>query len=165
MELIIYNRKGKAFTVLHDDDDLGLIRQYTWHVSSEATPYARTQIRKENGKYRYILMHKLLMGADKQTLVDHKNHNTLDNRKSNLREATMAQNSANRRPCGRSKYLGVCLSTGRNKWQATIKANGKYKMLGRFDTQEEAALAYDEAAKVYHGEFANLNFPTLQKIA
>lgn len=161
MELHIKNRKGKVFIVKYDAVDFDLISKYTWHISRDIEGYCRTCINLENGKKKYILMHRLLLGLDSykidNTIVDHINRNPLDNRRENIRKCNATENSLNRTPTGKSKYLGVCKSTGRNKWQATIKISGKYKMLGRFDTEIEAAKKYNEYAKIHHKEFANLN--------
>lgn len=89
--------------------------------------------------------------------IDHINHNRHDNRIANLREATKAQNTINRRwfnPNGK----GVTFRTDRNSrpWQAQIAFNGKKIHLGFFDTPEEAHEAYKKASAKYHGEFACL---------
>lgn len=159
MELIITNRKGMEFTVLYDEIDDPIINAHTWHATREINPYARTMIMQPNGKFKGVQLHRLILGIEgTKKLGDHKNRNTLDNRRENLRIATHSENCKNRISAGESKYLGVCKSTGRAKWQATIKVKGRYKMLGRFDSEEAAAIRYDAAAKIHHGEFANLNF-------
>lgn len=159
MKLIIKNRKGKEFIVLYDKVDKQLIDKYTWHITSEENPYVRATVKISKNKYKYIQLHRFILNLKSRKEVgDHINHNKLDNRRKNLRKCSYSENRKNSIGFGASKYLGVCKSTGRNKWQATIKANGKYKMLGRFDTEESAAKCYDIASKKYHGEFANLNF-------
>jgi hypothetical protein len=105
-------------------------------------------------------LNRVIMDAPPGLLVDHRNNDTLDNRRANRRLATCSQNRINsRRDKSRtsSRYVGVSLEKGRGKWLAYISYNGKRIHLGRFDDEIEAAKAYDEAAKKYHGEFARLN--------
>jgi ABC-2 type transport system ATP-binding protein len=105
-------------------------------------------------------MHRVIMNAPKGSIVDHRDHEGLNNTKQNLRFATRSQNSCNRKRLnyGSSKYRGVCRGNECNKWRAYISFNGQRKYLGYFDNEEDAGKAYDEAAKIYHGEFAVLNF-------
>jgi hypothetical protein len=104
--------------------------------------------------------------------ADHVNHNGLDNRKANLRPATHTQNVWHRRKfngrtsggfklASRSKYKGVDWAHSMNRWRARILVNGKRIYLGSFNSELEAAKAYDLAAKKHHGQFATLNFPRL----
>ena len=94
-------------------------------------------------------------------MIDHINHNGIDNRKANLRVATRAQNNRHtkKRIKSRSKYKGIYFDRRDRVWYARITTNGKTKHLGSFKDEIEAAKAYDEAARKYHGEFAGLNFP------
>lgn len=90
--------------------------------------------------------------------VDHVNGITTDDRISNLRLATPTENTCNRHNFKRNKsgYRGVCFDRSRNKWMAAIQKNGVVKNLGRFQTAEQAFIAYCKAARALHGEFANL---------
>lgn len=86
--------------------------------------------------------------------IDHINGNTSDNRISNLRVATQSQNNANR--VGKNNKKGATFDRRREKWIAYIKKDGKTRYLGGFDTEEEAHIAYCDAAKHLFGDFARL---------
>lgn len=102
-------------------------------------------------------MHRLILGlTDPKLDGDHRDRNTLNNQDNNLRIATRSENQKNRIGRGKSKYLGV--HAHYKRWRGRIKVDGIYIDLKVHDTQEQAARAYDEAAKKYHGEYANLNF-------
>ena len=96
----------------------------------------------------------------KDLFVDHIDHNGLNNQKYNLRIATHSQNCQNRRPCknSSSKYRGVCWHKKNKKWTAHIKIDKKTIYLGIFESEEDAAMAYDAKAKELHGEWTYLNF-------
>jgi hypothetical protein len=106
-----------------------------------------------------IHMHHAILEPSDEFVTDHINNCGLDNRKCNLRLATKSQNQMNRtKNAGTSsKYKGVCFDNNKNRWLATIWKNRKMTYLGLFKTEVEAALAYNEAAKAMHGEFAKLN--------
>ncbi len=157
MELRITNTKGEQVTFIYDDLDHSKVSEHKWY---NRDGYAYTTDTKR------IAMHRLILGiTDRKVHVDHINFNTYDNRRVNLRAGTHRHNMLNRKPRGKSKYLGVyTINTYRknNKHYsyivAQIKINGKNKYLGIFKTEAEAARKYDEMAKIIHGEFANLNF-------
>lgn len=106
-----------------------------------------------------LFLHRYLMDANSDEKIDHKNGDGLDNRRENLRKATYAENNRNRRKDANkvSKYKGV--SKHYDKWSASIWADEKKTWLGRFDSEEDAARAYDKAARRLFGEFARVNFP------
>lgn len=93
--------------------------------------------------------------------VDHINHNKLDNRRCNLRICTETQNNMNKCFDSRntSGYKGVSWHKSARKWFAYIRFNKQRLNIGFFDDPVEAAHAYDDAARIYHGEYAHLNFP------
>jgi hypothetical protein len=105
-------------------------------------------------------MHRMIARPRKGYIVDHIDHNGLNNRRSNLRVCTPRQHQANRGPCGgSSRFVGVFFDERNRKWQAHIMAHGKHYYLGLFDDEVEAAKARDRKAYELHGEFAYLNFP------
>jgi len=116
-----------------------------------------------NRKYYYsariiFLFHKGYLPEQ----VDHEDNDMLNDRIENLRPATGLQNAKNRSSSkgSTSRYLGVWLQKGRGSrtfWRSKIKVGSKQKSLGCFKVEEDAALAYNRAAVLYHGEFANLN--------
>ena len=100
------------------------------------------------------------MKAPAEKLVDHRDHNGLNNRRSNLRLATPRENAQNRRAkrtCS-SGYKGVNYRQKDGLFEAALRDNGKRVYLGRFQKADDAARAYDKKAKEVHGEFAYLNF-------
>lgn len=137
-----------------DSADYEKLTRYNWSVRI-SPEYA---MRMENRKNVY--MHNEIMHPLSGLIVDHKNHNGLNNTRENLRLATKSQNSCNqkKRPGRSSKYKGVCFNKRFGKWGASIKFQRKCTFLGYFINEIDAAMAYDEAARKYHGEFAVLNF-------
>jgi hypothetical protein len=102
-------------------------------------------------------LHRMIMGANAGSVVDHINGNTMDNSRLNLRICTQSQNAKNRSKSTKSassKYKGVHWHRG---WMASIRVNYKRIYLGVFKTEEAAAMAYNNAAVRYHGEFAKVN--------
>ena len=106
-------------------------------------------------------MHRLILNAPQNKLVDHVDGNGLNNRKTNLRLCNYTQNAWNRRPAagGHSKYKGVTWNNNSKGWYVRICKDYKSIYLGCFDNEIEAALAYDHKAEELFGEFAYLNFP------
>jgi hypothetical protein len=146
--------QGKVAIV--DDADFEWLSQWPWFFS---TGYA---IRREGKLFgrKNIMMHRLIMNTPEGMDTDHINGDKLDNRRENLRVCTRSQNMQNttRRSDNTSGYKGVDWDKENGKWRAEIKVDSRRINLGRYDSAEEAALAYDRAAREYHGEFANTNF-------
>ena len=157
--------QGKVALV--DDEDFEFLTQWKWSLARHKdgihnNNYAYRQSEFTDSIRRSIKMHRLIMGlqsGDNQH-TDHINGNGLDNRKENLRICTVTENNRNRpiRRQNSSGYKGVCFSHCKSKpWAARITVNYKDIKIGYFLTKELAALAYNEAARKYHGEFAHLN--------
>lgn len=108
-----------------------------------------------------VLMHRVVTNCPSGKEVDHRNHDTLDNRKENLRVCLHPENQRNRRRSrnNMSGYKGVSWNKECQKWQARIMNLGNPVFLGLFQSKIDAARAYDQAAKTHFGDFAFLNFP------
>lgn len=146
--------KGR-FAII-DAADYEWLSQYKWRASHNTGKwYAATTIKNKN-----VLMHRLIMDPPEGMVVDHVNRNGLDNRHGNLRICTPQQNNYNcRRARGTSKYKGVSFEKITGRWRASIVYRGERFNLGAYDSEEEAARAYDHKAIELFGEFAYLNFP------
>lgn len=166
-------RNRKKIVVAHaivDDEDFEKLSQFRWftvHGYAMATDLEK----KKN-----IQMHRIVLGIENvswlELYTDHINRNRLDNRRMNLRTCKPFQNQGNRRmqPNNTSGFIGVVYDPSQYSrrgiryekvrnlpWKAHIKKFGKVVNVGRFKTKEEAARAYNEAAKKHFGEFATLN--------
>jgi hypothetical protein len=142
-----------------DDEDYDIVSQFSFHASKRKNGYYAVS---NFGTRKKIYLHRFLMNAKSGEIVDHRNRNTLDNQKSNLRIVTPAQSNQNKtiQSHSLSGAKGVTLSTRKdikNKWIAQISTNRKRINLGYFPTRDLAAEAYDAAAKKYFGEFSCTN--------
>lgn len=159
-EAIVFIPLTKGKVTVIDFDDFEKVRQSKWHAKQDRdTFYAARTIRLESGKRKTQKLHQFLVPGFPQ--VDHINHDKLDNRKQNLRGCTGSQNQHNSktRADNTSGFKGAYKMAGYGRWLSKIYFNKTQIYLGNFPTVEEAARAYDAAAKHYYGEFARLNFP------
>lgn len=140
---------------LFDKEDYNKIKNYTWCKTGKEG-YVSTRITDSNGNNMQIQMHRLIMSAPDGTEVDHIHHNTLDNRKSELRVVTKSQNQMNRRISSNnsSGTTGVYYCKNAQKWRATIQKNKKSISLGCFDDINDAITARKRAEQEFFGEFA-----------
>ena len=144
--------QGKAALV--DDEDFDYINQWKWHF--HRTGYAA---RGYNKKYMHRVIlerYNFNLGQRYINEIDHINHNGLDNRKSNLRLATISQNQQNSqiKRNNKSGYKGVVFRKDANKWRAQIGFNEKTFCLGYFNNPKSAAQSYNKKAKELFGQFA-----------
>jgi hypothetical protein len=168
------------FNIIIDTEDLLKVNDFCVNgieakfTTGSNSPYAITRktikIDGQSKRKQYYI-HRLVMDVlySPKIFIDHINGNTLDNRKDNLRPVTTSQNMKNRKPSkiGTSIYLGVhyCKNKrGSKKWRALIKPYQERNIhLGYYYTEEEAAYAYNLAAKEIHKQYANLNVIELKK--
>jgi hypothetical protein len=156
-----------------DAEDYESLKGFSWLLKWRTPdhPYVYRYERLPSGKQKKIRLHRQIMGfPDLSISVDHMNGDTLDNRRCNLRLASQRQNSQNMRRRNDKKYKGVSkanLIHGKyqpsSPWRSRIRVDGKLINLGHYKTEEQAALAYNEAAKKHFGEFACLN--DIQEVA
>jgi len=148
----------KGFFALVDDEDFEFLMQWKWFVSKKKNQFVAES--RVGSPLVRVKMHRFIMQlSDKKMCVDHINGESLDNRRSNLRICTHAQNLRNKRLSknNTSGFKGVNWNKNSDKWEVRIKTDGKSKCVGYFKCLLTAAKAYNEAAKKYHGEFARLN--------
>lgn len=149
---------GQVLTTIIDEEDWPLVAGYVWcAVHGKCNIYAGARTGGRKG--RSVFMHRLIIAAKDDEWVDHKNRDTLDNRKANLRLCSPSQNAANtikRRSAAGSKYLGVYMRSN-GKFAAQVRKHGKRYWGGLHESEESAALAYNELAARLHGDFARLN--------
>jgi hypothetical protein len=156
---IITQKNGDIYTIILCKKGLELFNKYNWKLN-------------KTGKYIYLIrtvtvfkkritirFHRELLNCPDNKVVDHINHNTLDNRICNLRICTDRENCRNRkkRSDNTSGYKGVYYRKDLKKYSAQIKLDNKRKTIGHFHCKHEAAKAYNDYAIKYYGEFAYLN--------
>jgi hypothetical protein len=142
------------FTLV-SDEDFDFLNRWKWYAVKNG--YGRSFYVSRNSSGKTIYLHKLILN-DPGKIVDHINHDGLDNRRENLRYCSASQNRMNMKMQSNntSGYKGVSWTP--SGWKAQIKVDGRVKTLGRFKNILEAAQRYDDAAKTYFKEFAYVNF-------
>lgn len=152
----------RGLVALVDDDDYEKFKFLRWYASYDDRGdnfIAAHNVTLKDGSRKTLYLHREVLGLSKGEEVDHINHNTLDNRKENLRRCTHAENMMNRKVYKNNKtgFKGVSWHKSKKKFGAGIRALNKKYFLGYFDIAQEAARAYNDASKKYHGDFGSLN--------
>ena len=162
MEFIIKSRKYGEIIVLIDEDDFEKVSKHKWRVLNDTKRnvlYIRTSY-WEGEQRKDLFIHRLIMNTPKGLMTDHINGNPLDNRKSNLRICTNSENQHNsikHRGNKTSIYKGVSYYKRDKNWECRIIVNKEPVRLGKYKTEDQAALAYNVAALQHFGEFARFN--------
>lgn len=155
-EIDLHSVKYPGMVALVDDEAYDMVSKFRWYPDNQrGTFYARRHTRKgECGQ-----MSRLVCPVTDGKFVDHINRNTLDNRRENLRECTKAENCRNAAKYqGANRFKGVYFNKESGRHMARIMLAGKRVFLGLFESDVDAAKAYDVAAVKLHGAFARPNF-------
>ena len=144
----IVTARGQRYVI--DLEDVEKVSGRSWCILSACLSYAVTKVRG-----RRLYLHRFLLDAPKGMEVDHIDGDPANNRRSNLRLCTRAENGRNvrRRVDNSSGLKGVCWHKRVRRWRAQIRINGKHGHLGYFETFEQAKAAYDAAAEILFGDF------------
>jgi hypothetical protein len=157
--IVIPLTQGKETII--DAADADLVLPHKWLAfRSRGMWYAARNVGPLRAQHT-VMLHRVLLDPPPGMVPDHIDGDGLNNRRSNLRLATISQNVANRtrHPLNTSGYVGVSWFKKAGAWRADIKVNRKQRYLGCFATAEEAARVRDAAAREAFGEYAYLNFP------
>jgi hypothetical protein len=162
----IYSKKknGDILTILVDVEDFDKVKdfKYSWvaHYQKDVDNYYAIAtiylgMQNDKPKYQTVYMHRFIMGEN-DNRIDHVDHNTLDNRKHNLRKSTVSENALHRQSINKnntSGYRNVSWSKNENQWIVQLQINKKNKVLGRFDDVHQAGEFAREMRAKYYKEF------------
>ncbi len=147
-----------GYTIV-DADLFEWLNQWKWYLSPEGYAFRYQKVRV--GKFKKLYMHVAINQTPDGFRTDHINRIRIDNRKANLRTVTACQNGHNtvkhQRGNPHSQFKGVWKTMDGKRWVSQITANHKRVHIGTFDSEQEAAAAYNEAAERLQGEFCNPN--------
>jgi AP2 domain/HNH endonuclease len=148
-----------------DDADYEYLSQWKWRAERNRRTWYATRMDYSDGQPRRIRMHRLIMGKPEGLEIHHKDDDGLNNQRGNLCSITHSQHLCThrkRRGCS-SIFKGVYWDKRAKRWMAHIRYRGVHKHLGSFNSEEDAARAYDKATRKFFGPSARLNFPLLLK--
>lgn len=148
--------QGQFATV--SDEDYKKVSQHKWTLlKGRAKRYARKTTRYPDGRQGTLYLHRFILNSPPQLHIDHIDGDGLNCVRENLRVASPLNNRYNEpiRRNNTSGHKGVCWNKKLQKWQGYIRVNRKMHHLGFFDDIEDAARAYRDFAKQFHGEFFN----------
>ena len=158
----------QGYWAIIDDEDFEMLMRFHWQANrliyakmdSEFVAVRTCYCPFDNKHKHTIFMYRQILSCPRGMVVDHINHNQLDNRKENLRICTTMQNKQNgsSHKGSSSQYKGLCWFPPTKRWQAYIRVNTKKVHLGYFLDEQAAASAYDKAAVKHFKQFANTNF-------
>lgn len=146
--------KGNVLEVLIDKEDIPRIKLYTWHAKYQKdidSYYIETNQKVSSGKFM-LMLHRFIMKTNDSLTIDHINHNTLDNRKSNLRICSQGENNLNQaelRKNNKTGYRNISYQTRYGQYIVTLMIDGKNKTIGRTSSLSEAVKMRDIAKKRY----------------
>jgi len=142
------------FKVLIDLDDIDKCNSYTWSMLKSVSGKNKEYMAYYATNYEIGLLHRFIMEASKDIIIDHKDGNTLDDRKFNLRECTSSENSMNQKKRkSESGITGVLWNKKTKSWMAYMKIHNKFKNLGYYHDKDEAIKSRKEAETKYFGEY------------
>lgn len=156
-QMLVKHKSFGDHVVYFDDADFELLMQYKWTLIKPAnTIYCQT---RNDGKGKMKYMHRIIMNPRDYEIIDHKDHNGLNNQRSNLRICNHQQNNCNSRlpTTNKTGFRGVSYRKDKDAYVVTISFNNKTRYIGFFKDINKAAAAWNRAATNLHGEFATLN--------
>ena len=161
-EIKLSGRKGIYGKIsLVDDDHFEWLSRWKWYVIKDKNTFYATRRACKDGRYYNLLMHRAIIRKSGffWKMTDHKDRDGLNNQKENLRECNNSGNRMNSRIAknNTSGFKGVCWLESRQRWFAQIVLNKKHHSIGYFKKKNDAAIAYNKAAREMFGEFAYVN--------
>ena len=155
MKIILLTKKQVTMV---DDEDFDYLNQWKWnaHWNKNTNSYYAVRSSGPRNKIESFRMNRTIMNTPKGMICDHINHNTLDNRKENLRNVTPSQSSMNRRTHSNNKFGEKCISSHGYGFRVIIQKERKIVIRKTYKNLEDAIKARDIALVKYHGEFGHL---------